>query len=366
MKLRNNRLKGLSLVMFVVCLFFVVPALCLAEATPDFGRCADIRDDLLRLQCYDEMAGKYQAGAEELEAKELEPNDLDEEELDEEELEFYVVVPSKKLSYLERLWESDSDPFRGKLAIKPHRSSYILPFSYNFSTNSDPIREVYPERDTRDAEAAFQISLKTKIWEDILGRDIDLWFGYTQRSFWQVYSWDDSAPFRETNYEPEILLNMPMDFDLRLMSLKTINFGFNHQSNGRSEPLSRSWNRIVANFGFERNGLFSKDDTLVLELKTWYRIPESDSSDDNPHMYEYFGYGEIWASYFWNKHRFAMMVRNNLESDDNRGALQVEWTFPLNNRIGGYLQYYVGYGESLLDYNHSVNRLGLGFILMDW
>jgi phospholipase A1 len=61
-----------------------------------------------------------------------------------------------------------------------------------------------------------------------------------------------------------------------------------------------------------------------------------------------------------------MMVRNNFDSNDNRGALQLEWSFPLNKRIGGYIQYYLGYGESLIDYNHNENRMGLGFILMDW
>lgn len=342
----NRRLKYLSFVLFAVCLTDVVPSAYPADINDGFTRCADIEDDLLRLQCYDEMAVRKS-----LPAKEIDTS---------------VVVPQIKPSYLDRLWEADHDPTRGKFAIRMHRSNYILPFSYNFSPNRESIKEVYPDRDTLRFEAAFQLSLKTKVWEDVLGWDMDLWFGYTQRSFWQVYNWDDSAPFRETNYEPELLLNIPMALDLWLMTLRTINFGFNHQSNGKAEPLSRSWNRIVANLGFERNGLFLKDDSLVLEVKTWYRIPEGDGSDDNPNMHQYLGYGEIWASYLRNGHRFAMMVRNNLDKDDYRGALQVEWGFPLNKRIGGYLQYYLGYGESLIDYNHSVNRLGLGFILIDW
>jgi phospholipase A1 len=60
------------------------------------------------------------------------------------------------------------------------------------------------------------------------------------------------------------------------------------------------------------------------------------------------------------------MFRNNLSFHNNRGALQAEWSFPLLKRVSGYVQYFRGYGESLLDYDHSMNRIGIGFILSDW
>ena len=116
---------------------------------------------------------------------------------------------------------------------------------------------------------------------------------------------------------------------------------------------------MVANFGFER-GRFS------LLLKTWYRIPESAKDDDNPNIEKYLGYGEIWAYYFLKKHRFGLMLRNNFSFHTNRGALQAEWSFPIYEWVNGYVQYFVGYGESLLDYNHTVNRIGIGFIVADW
>jgi phospholipase A1 len=203
------------------------------------------------------------------------------------------------------------------------------------------------------------LSLKVKLWQDILGQKMDLWFGYTQRSFWQFYNFEDSSPFRETNYEPELLLNFRTDYDILGLRGRFVNLGFNHQSNGRSRPLSRSWNRAVMNFGFER-------DAFSFLLKAWYRVPESAEDDDNPNIEKYLGYGEIWVYYFLKKHRIGLMLRDNLSFHTNRGALQVEWSFPLFERIAGYLQYYVGYGESLLDYNHSVNRIGIGLILVDW
>ena len=115
-----------------------------------------------------------------------------------------------------------------------------------------------------------------------------------------------------------------------------------------------------------------KNDFNLL-LKTWYRIPESAMNDDNPGIEGYLGYGELWAYYYWGKHKFDIMFRNNLRFGDNRGAVQVDWAFPLtfipfikNDRISGYIQYFNGYGEGLLDYNASSNRISLGFMLTDW
>ncbi|MCP4118239.1 MAG: phospholipase A [Desulfobacteraceae bacterium] len=339
---------------FVPILVFTFFMLCLptgdlwAGLQKNLRGCAAIEDETLRLQCYDELAGRNKP-----------KGDIT--------VQTASVPPpeSHKASPLSDLWELDKSRSRSRFTIKMHRSNYIMPFTYNRSPNNKPIHEVDPDTDVYESEVAFQLSIKSKLWEGILGKDLDLWVGYTQRSFWQLYN-TDSAPFRETNYEPELLLNLPMSIDLPGMTLRTVNFGINHQSNGRGEPLSRSWNRLVANFGFEKENAFSGGDTLVLQLKSWWRIPESSSDDDNPDIEDYLGNGEIRGYYLWEGQRFGMMVRNNLDFNDNRGAFQVEWTYPLNERVSWYLQYYTGYGESLLDYDHTVNRLGIGFILTDW
>jgi phospholipase A1 len=143
--------------------------------------------------------------------------------------------------------------------------------------------------------------------------------------------------------------------------LQFINVGFNHQSNGRSEPLSRSWNRIVASAGFEKNN-------FGLLLRAWSRIPEKESRDDNPDLIKYTGYGELLGTFYWERHRFALMLRNNLRHN-NKGAVQLDWSFPLpfvGDKISGYIQFFNGYGEGLLDYNKNTNRISAGFMLADW
>ena len=232
-----------------------------AKAAGGLDACAAIDDDALRLRCYDDRAGRRPkepvapAAAPPAQAK---------------------PAAASRPSYLSQKWQLDEESRRRRFAIMPHRQNYILPYTYNFTQEKQTYEAANPGTEIQDAETKFQLSLKMKIWEDILGTNMDLWAAYTQVSFWQVYNTEFSSPFRETNYEPEILLNYRTDTDLfGLLRSRFIQVGLNHQSNGRGKPLSRSWNRFVANFGFERG-----DFNLV--LKTWARIPEGESRDDNP------------------------------------------------------------------------------------
>jgi phospholipase A1/A2 len=303
-----------------------------SETSQTTADCSSIEDNTERLQCYDRIAGKESAG----------------------------IEPDTKPSYFSRIWELDEKTRQKKYSFRLHRSTYVLPFTYNTSPNVDAIREADPNKDLKKPEVVFQMSFKIKLLQNIFGRDIDLWFGYTQRSFWQLYNFEDSSPFRETNYEPEFLLNFKTNYNIFGLKWRFVNFGFNHQSNGQSEPLSRSWNRIVANFGFEK-------EPFSFLLKTWYRIPESAEVDDNPEIRKYLGHGELWTYYFYKKHRFGLMLRDNFSFDANRGAVQAEWSFPtFFENLAGYVQYFHGYGENLLDYNHRINRIGIGFMVVDW
>ena len=321
---------GKYLVNFILAFLFIIAAASniWAENQDDLTDCLTIENDEKRRKCYDEITG-------------------------------FESDKTVEASYLTKLWELDTEVPRGKYSLMPHRANYILPLAYNNSPNKKPIQEDSPGMDVENNEVKFQISLKIKLWQDIFGQEMDLWFGYTQISFWQLYNFDESAPFRETNYEPELLLNFRTNYQILGLNGRMINLGFNHQSNGRSKPLSRSWNRIVGNLGLER-GDFS------LLLKAWYRIPESSKDDDNPDINDYMGPGEIWGYYLWGKNRFGIMLRNNFKTNKNKGAIQLEWCFPLSEKINGYIQYFRGYGESLLDHEHDVNRIGIGLILAHW
>jgi phospholipase A1 len=258
-----------------------------------------------------------------------------------------------KRAYLER---QESNPF----TLLPHKPSYLI-LSHNFSSpNEAPFDLADPNRgyDFQPLETKFQISLKIPVVRDLFNK-ADIFVAYTNRSFWQQFNKEGSAPFRDSNHEPELWLSFKNDTKLLGFTNRVIRAGINHQSNGQSGALSRSWNRLFAEFIFERNN-------LALSLKPWWRIPEKRDEDDNPDIEEHMGNFELSALYQYKQHTVDVMVRNNLDFGDNYGALQLGWSFPLTDNIRGYVQWFNGYGESMIDYNSHSNSLGFGIQLADW
>ena len=251
-------------------------------------------------------------------------------------------------------WEIRDNPF----AITPHRPTYILPLSYNSRLNDAPYEGTDPGLAAEHDEIKFQLSFKVPLVKGLLLGQGFLSFGYTQQSFWQAYSGNHSSPFRETNHEPEILFVLPVRYQVFGLNGRMAGLTLNHQSNGRSEPLSRSWNRIMLDFVLEKDGFY-------MDFKPWWRIPESKGSDDNPDIEDYLGNFELRALKLYRDHSLGIMLRNNLQSE-NRGAVQLDYTFPIGKRLNGYVQLFNGYGESLIDYDHYSNRIGVGIMLTNW
>jgi phospholipase A1 len=249
--------------------------------------------------------------------------------------------------------------------ILPHKRNYILPLTHTSRVN----REAYliggeAAEELKHTEAKLQVSLKVPLNSGDLFRPYDgLYFGFTLQSWWQVYADKLSAPFRETNYQPELFYLTGLDWQ-PWGGNTGIAVGIEHQSNGRSQLLSRSWNRVYTSLLFEK-------DNFALSLRPWYRIPEDDKAnpldadgDDNPDIEKFMGHFELKSAYRRNNQEFSLMWRNNLRSD-NKGAIELGWSFPLMGHLKGYLQYFNGYGESLLDYNHHNERIGVGILLTE-
>lgn len=248
--------------------------------------------------------------------------------------------------------------------LMAHKPNYILAVAYNASGQDSTLwKEQFNDQsldDWEDTEAQFQLSVKFPLLVNLWDDTFDIYAAYTNRSFWQIY-YDDSAPFRETNHEPEAWVQFHPGWEFLGFKNTWNSFGINHQSNGRGGTLSRSWNRIFAWFTVER-------DNLAMSLKPWYRIPENDDDDDNPDITDFLGHYELSASYKWGENVFSVMSRNNLESGFEKGAIELSWSFPLWDwpYMKGYVQYFNGYGRSLIDYNQHSNVIGVGFSVTDW
>lgn len=253
-----------------------------------------------------------------------------------------------------RLIEASENPF----ALLPYDENYIL-YTYINDLDRDFYKaQGYDKADKfDDHEIKFQVSLMFPLVHGLAGDNSVLTVSYTQLSLWQALNSEISSPFRETNYEPQIFMGWLVDQDLFGWKLRFIEAGFNHQSNGRSEPRSRSWNRIYADFKATRGG-------WLVSLKPWWRIPESDDDDDNPDIENYLGHYRVKVGYKMDESTFSGEFRYNWNHD--KGSALLGWSHPiLKNRIRFYTQVFYGYGESLIDYNHRETQLGIGFMVND-
>ena len=268
-------------------------------------------------------------------------------------------------SLLGKAWELDPESRGQVLQIRQYKPVYVLPWFSASRANRHPntpaaghsLPEALP---IESGEAKFQISLKAKLAEDLLGSNGDLWFGYTQSSRWQVYNGGVSRPFRETNYEPEAMLVWRTDYDLLGWRGRLFSLGINHQSNGRALPLSRSWNRVIATAALEKGD-------WTLALRPWWRVREASSQDDNPDIANYLGRGDLQLIRRFGGHQLSLMLRHSLRGgEQSRGAVQIDYAFPIEGSLRGHLQWFSGYGESLIDYNHRATYYGVGLSLLEW
>ncbi|HEY0661793.1 MAG TPA: phospholipase A [Lysobacter sp.] len=274
------------------------------------------------------------------------------------------IANAGKGSLLDSRWELAKDSKLGVFNFRAYKPVYLLPAFWTSNTNElphspNPRNTVSDPQSLTDVETKFQLSFKTKAIENLFGDNGDVWMGYTQSSRWQVYNGDDSRPFRETNYEPEVLLVLRNNYRLGGWHGRMLGVGVNHQSNGRADPFSRSWNRVVMNIGLDR-----KDWALM--LRPWWRIPDG-NDDDNPDIEDYIGRGDLTLVHRRAGHEFALMARHSLRTgEDAHGALQFDWGFPIHNTLRGHLQVFDGYGESMIDYNHRATYVGFGISLLEW
>ena len=332
-----------------------VPTLAAGEAA---AGCVTVADATARLACYDRLHGR---------TAEAPPAPVPLRAAAPASSVAPAIGPARPLhtaSHLGARWDLDGD-LGADFAPRAYRPVYLLPATWTNHINRrpgspTPGHSVPADLELKAVEAKYQISLKARFASQLLGTPISLWGGYTQSSRWQVYNGPASRPFRETNYEPELMLVWPMRVDLAGWQLRMASLSLTHQSNGRALPLSRSWNRVIGTLAAERGD-------WVAEFRPWVRLKETPADDDNPDIEDHVGRAELRLSRYWGEQVLSLQLRHSLRSGErSRGSGQLDWMFPIRGTLHGYLQVFSGHGESLVDYNLRQTKLGLGITIAGW
>lgn len=270
----------------------------------------------------------------------------------------------EKYTPLSVLYDLDKNDPKGILTIRPHLPMYVMPLWYNATPNYDinsptHVSPSLTKDELQHLDSKLQISMKTKLAQDVFDTNADVWLGYTQQSYWQVYNGKSSRPFRSSDYQPEIFLTQPVKGDLPGNgSLRMLGAGLVHESNGQSDPLSRSWNRIYAMAGTEWGKL-----TVIPRL--WLIANENSKDSDNPDIGDYMGYGDVrWLYPLNDQSTVGGVMRYNPST--NKGAIQLDYAYPLTGGMKAILQVFHGYGENIQDYNHKSTNIGIGIMFNDF
>lgn len=245
-----------------------------------------------------------------------------------------------------------------KFAISFFRPTYVMPYYYTFS----PYNSIYQgntpdDEELKHNEIKYQFSFKVPLWKSILNSPSSLYLAYTQMSYWQAYN--KYAFFRSTDYEPELFLQTDLNkhmfgnWDFNVFSI-----GLVHQSNGFGNSLERSWNRAYL-MGAISNPF------LMIAIKPWIIFRDSTYERQNPHMAKYMGYEQVVIALKWKSTVISLETRNFVNGF-NRSGNTLSISFPLTKYLNGYVQGFSGYGQSLIEYNHRTNSVGVGFSLSNW
>jgi len=239
--------------------------------------------------------------------------------------------------------------------IALYEPNYILPFYYTGSPDYSvyPSSEIPGDQTLKKAEFKAQISVYLPLIKNLFyNKNVSVNVAYTQLVYWQLFT--NSPWFRETNYEPSISLRGRIVRNL---------FGelvLDHQSNGRGGGYERSWNRIIGRLEFATPNFF-------MRASGWYLLLRNIGAQrENPDIAYYLGYDQLILSYRFFQRVVMSVQASNFESGFRRGSVMVTAFFPFTSKVGAFAQFFSGYGQSLIEYNHSTQSFGVGVALNDW
>lgn len=355
------------------------------DPTPGWRECARIGDGAARLACYDRWAAgnarpapaPAAAAREAVPPAPQVPPGRPHNEPQETPALAARDCRDPRHGQMSRFWELEQATDCGTFRLRGYRPlslSVVAADTVNAQPGSPAGgREAGVAVDYRTSEMRVQLSVRTKLATGLLPRrdpqtKDSLWFGYTQQSYWQLFSPHISRPFRTTDHEPELVYVYPLDLARSPgWHWRFAGLGLAHHSNGQSLPLSRSWNRVYLMAGGEL------DERWSLQARLWQRLRERGDADDNPGIERFVGRAELrlaWQAH--PKHTIGLTLRHALQAG-GKGSARLEWLRALGEGADGrrsnlrlHAQLFSGYGDSLVDYNFERRVFLLGLSLLDF
>jgi outer membrane phospholipase A len=215
----------------------------------------------------------------------------------------------------------------------------------------------------------FQISFKYRLFNEYgyLVKHYPLMKGfhlaYTQTSLWDWKA--PSKPFLDSSYKPEFFYEMDQADGGRWGEKLRLDLqgGVQHESNGKGEADSRSLNIVYLQPTF----VIGKEGGLQLSLapRAWAYLG---SLDDNRDIARFRGYVSLRAVAGWADGWQLSAIGRGGDAWD-RGSLQLDLSYPLMQLLSRsltlylHLQYFWGYGETMLRYNDRSSSLRAGISL---
>lgn len=204
-----------------------------------------------------------------------------------------------------------------------------------------------------NSDVKFQVSIAQRLTRSTLPGNTYLFLTFTQQVAWDVFR--NSMPMRDFTFNPGIGIARPIFTKDRYVGRATLLL--EHMSNGRDSIQSRSWNRIAL------GASIIIDDMLTVDGKFWIPIVDGQNNRD---ILKYTG---IWQG------GATVMSRDKKLGGSLHFVKRTGWNLSFNTTLElfwrpwkaaneyFFLQYYNGYGETLLDYNKFHSRVRVGIVI---
>ncbi|MDR2093358.1 MAG: phospholipase A [Azoarcus sp.] len=220
---------------------------------------------------------------------------------------------------------------------------------------------------THPRSARYQLSFRYRLFDaqGAVGKNLPvtkgLYFAFTQTAMWDLES--ESKPFRDTSFRPSLFfqwktVDPPLGDSLALAG------GYEHESNGRDGPDSRSIDTWIVRADL-RHYLPDGRTYIGIEPKIWRYMDKS----DNPDIARYRGYGQLGLRI--GRDSALMLTAILRRGTAGVGSTQFDLSYPLRASIFSgvgtfvHVQYFNGYGQTLLEYKESRHpqiRVGVSLV----